>query len=75
MRCLKALAISSGVKPHLSITNCVATPPSRVMEGLAICVQILENLKWGFAVSVGERRREMASENGALFFVNRLHII
>lgn len=53
---------------------CSDTPVQGYGRACYLCADI-GDLKWGFAVSVGERRREMASENGALFFVNRLHII
>lgn len=67
--------MSSGVKPHLSMRNCVATPLSAVVDGVAISVQKLANLKWEFAMNAGGRRRDIASDNKASFFVSRLHII
>jgi hypothetical protein len=46
-----------------------------VVDGVAIWAQKLGNLNCGFALNGRRLNRDVANENGASFFVSRLHMI
>jgi hypothetical protein len=73
--CLKAFAISSGVKPQLLIRNSVTTPlPGGVVDGADIWVQKLGNVICDLTVNASARG-SIAFDNVNWLAISRFPVI